>query len=54
VYYTAVLGDGSLVPFENRYDKNHPPRLHVVCSIAAATRRLLWKTAPGRPIAILS
>ena len=28
--YTAVLNDGSLVPFENRYDKDHPPRLHVV------------------------
>src|SRR5687768_9869871 len=28
--YTAVLNDGSLVPFETRYDKDHPPRLHVV------------------------
>jgi hypothetical protein len=28
--YTALLSDGSLVPFETRYDKNHPPRLHVV------------------------
>lgn len=28
--YTAVLNDGSLVPFETRYDKDRPPRLHVV------------------------
>jgi len=28
--YTAVLNDGSLVPFETRYDKDSPPRLHVV------------------------
>src|SRR6266404_5084306 len=28
--YTAVLNDGSLVPFETRYDKHNPPRLHVV------------------------
>jgi len=28
--YTAVLNDGSLVPFETRYDQDHPPRLHVV------------------------
>src|SRR5205809_2449814 len=28
--YTAVLNDGSLVPFESRYDEDHPPRLHVV------------------------
>src|SRR5437667_9792141 len=28
--YTAVLNDGSLVPFETRYDKDNPPRLHVV------------------------
>ncbi len=28
--YTAVLNDGSLIPFETRYDKDHPPRLHVV------------------------
>lgn len=27
--YTAVLSDGSLVPFETRYDRKHPPRLHV-------------------------
>ncbi len=25
--YTAVLNDGSLVPFETRYDQDHPPRL---------------------------
>ena len=30
VTYTAVLDDGSYVPFENRYDKDHPPRLHVM------------------------
>ena len=30
VTYTAVLDDGSRVPFEARYDKDHPPRLHVV------------------------
>ncbi len=30
VAYTAVLNDGSQVPFESRYDKDHPPRLHVV------------------------
>ena len=30
VSYTAVLNDGALVPFENRYDKKHPPRLHVM------------------------
>src|SRR3989440_11627684 len=28
--YPAVLNDGSLVPFETRYDQDHPPRLHVV------------------------
>jgi len=28
--YTAVLNDGSVIPFETRYDKDHPPRLHVV------------------------
>src|ERR1051325_65411 len=28
--YTAVLKDGSLVPFESHYDKKHPPRLHVI------------------------
>src|SRR6266498_1658735 len=28
--YTAVLKDGSLVPCESRYDKDHPPRLHVI------------------------
>jgi hypothetical protein len=28
-YYTAVLNDGGLVSFDTRYDKNHPPRLHV-------------------------
>jgi len=28
-YYTAVLNDGALVSFDTRYDKNHPPRLHV-------------------------
>src|SRR2546427_3881782 len=28
--YTAVLKDGSLIPFETRYDEDHPPRLHVV------------------------
>ena len=27
--YTAVLNDGALVPFETRYDRKHPPRLHV-------------------------
>lgn len=28
--YEAVLADGSRVPFARSYDKNHPPRLHVV------------------------
>src|SRR5438552_330760 len=28
--YTAVLKDGSLIPFETRYDEDHPPRWHVV------------------------
>ncbi len=28
--YTAVLNDGSIVPFESRYDEDHPPRLHVI------------------------
>src|SRR5215470_20433112 len=28
--YEAVLIDGSRVPFSRSYDKNHPPRLHVV------------------------
>jgi len=28
--YTAVLNDGSRIPFESRYDRKHPPRLHVV------------------------
>ncbi len=27
--YTAVLNDGALVSFETRYDRKHPPRLHV-------------------------
>ncbi|MGH7606664.1 MAG: hypothetical protein ACREME_04930, partial [Gemmatimonadales bacterium] len=27
--YTAVLHDGSRVPFETRYDEDRPPRLHV-------------------------
>jgi hypothetical protein len=27
--YTAVLNDGALVSFESRYDRKHPPRLHV-------------------------
>jgi hypothetical protein len=30
VTYTAVLDNGSRVPFANRYDKKHPPRLHVM------------------------
>jgi hypothetical protein len=30
VTYTAILDNGSRVPFSNRYDKKHPPRLHVV------------------------
>ncbi|MGH7416321.1 MAG: hypothetical protein ACREMW_02505 [Gemmatimonadales bacterium] len=30
VTYSAVLDDGSRVPFESRYDKKHPPALHVV------------------------
>ena len=28
--YEAVLADGSRVPFSRSYDKDHPPRLHVV------------------------
>lgn len=28
--YTATLDDGSRVPFATRYDRKHPPRLHVV------------------------
>src|SRR5512145_2402299 len=28
--YTAVLNDGSIVPFESRYDEDRPPRLHVI------------------------
>ena len=28
--YSAVLDDGSRVPFATRYDRKHPPRLHVV------------------------
>ncbi|HWP37099.1 MAG TPA: hypothetical protein VNL18_06045 [Gemmatimonadales bacterium] len=28
--YEAVLNDSTVVPFETRYDKNRPPRLHVV------------------------
>lgn len=28
--YTAVLDDGSEIPFATSYDKHHPPRLHVV------------------------
>src|SRR5258705_1060284 len=28
--YTAVLKDGSMVPFETGYDKDNPQRLHVV------------------------
>jgi hypothetical protein len=27
--YTAVLNDGALVSFDSRYDRKHPPRLHV-------------------------
>src|SRR5690242_13075188 len=29
VYYDAYLDDGTRVQFESRYDKDHPPRLHV-------------------------
>ena len=28
--YTAVLEDGSTLPFETRYDRDRPPRLHVI------------------------
>src|SRR5260370_17378290 len=28
--YEAVLADGARVPFATSYDKNHPPRLHMV------------------------
>lgn len=28
--YTAVLDDGSEIPFATSYDKHHPPQLHVV------------------------
>jgi len=28
--YDAVLDDGSVIPFDTRYDRNHPPALHVV------------------------
>jgi hypothetical protein len=28
--YTAILDDSSRVPFATRYDRKHPPRLHVV------------------------
>ena len=28
--YSAVLDDGSRIPFATRYDRKHPPRLHVV------------------------
>lgn len=28
--YTAILNDGTAIPFETRYDRKHPPRLHVV------------------------
>ena len=28
--YTAILDDGSRIPFATRYDRKHPPRLHVV------------------------
>src|SRR5919198_953969 len=28
--YEAVLTDGSRIPFSRTYDKDHPPRLHVV------------------------
>ncbi len=30
VSYDAVLDDGSVIPFAAKYDKNHPPALHVV------------------------
>jgi hypothetical protein len=30
VQYTALLDDGTRIPFATRYDKKHPPRLHVV------------------------
>lgn len=30
VTYTALLDDGRRIPFEARYDKKHPPRLHVI------------------------
>lgn len=29
-YYTAILDDGSRIPFETRYDEDRPPRLHIV------------------------
>lgn len=28
--YSAVLNDGTAIPFATRYDKDHPPRLHVI------------------------
>lgn len=28
--YDAVLNDGSVIPFETRYDDDHPPALHMV------------------------
>jgi hypothetical protein len=30
VSYEAVLNDSTVLPFETRYDRNRPPRLHVV------------------------
>ncbi len=28
--YEALLGDGRVIPFASRYDKDHPPPLHVI------------------------
>src|SRR5437660_6485898 len=28
--YTAVMNDGTEIPFATSYDKKHPPKLHVI------------------------
>ncbi|HXQ29665.1 MAG TPA: hypothetical protein VN848_10380 [Gemmatimonadales bacterium] len=57
--YGAVLGDSTHVPFERRYDKDHPPRLHVIfldlsSDQAAANSDANWTLAPDPLVSAVS
>jgi hypothetical protein len=52
--YDAMLADSTTVPFQRAYDKNHPPRLHIVfldlsSDQAAANSAANW-TLSGDPL----